>query len=205
MRREMVVVIVFAMAIITVASTVASAEAKAEVRESGASGTCGLQPTSDEDCGRHDFGSCGNACCGVYVAFSADSLVVARALSRELARRGPDGAFTPARTWGSYFGLDAGGCRDLRASTETRDRFLCQASHQTTGPYHFLDTVNMKVGPTTPKGTTVVQFFSLSQVAGALGDAGQNFKNVMLLVRALEAQGIAAQVGEAYVGCPQKA
>lgn len=196
---------IVAVLLITVASSSRPAEAKAPPRENGSGGTCGLEPTSDPDCARHDFGSCGNACCGVNVAFSAESLAVGHAISHELARRGADLGFTPAKTWGPWFSLDAGGCRDMRSASETRDQFLCQASHQTSGSFHFRDTINVKVGPTTPKGLTVVQFFSISNIPGALGDAGQNYKNIMLLVRALEATGIGVNAIDAFIGCPAKA
>lgn len=180
----------------------ASLPSEALVSERSSSGTCGLAPTSDPDCARRDLGSCGNACCGVSVVFVSDSAdAVVQAISRELARRGSDGAFTPAKTWGTFFALDAGGCRSLSA-TETRDRFLCQATHTTDGHYHFQDTINIKVGAAGAKGTPV-SFFSISNVAGALGDAGQNYKNIMLIVRALEAQGLrAVRPGQAWIGCP---
>lgn len=190
--------------LLTAASSSAPTEASLQSERGAPPGTCGMQPTSDPDCARPDFGSCGNACCGVRIAFSAPSLQVAQALSRELYMHGSDAGFTPAKTWGPWFSLDAGGCRDMRSASETPDQFLCQASHQTSGPFHFVDTVNIKVGPTTSKGLTVVHFFSISNVAGALGDAGQNYKNIMLLARALEPQGIAASAKEAYIGCVAK-
>lgn len=183
------------------ALTTASRPSEALVSDRASPGTCGLAPTSDPDCARRDLGSCGNACCGVSVVFVSDSAeAVVQALSRELARRGSDGAFTPATTWGSFFNLDQGGCRSLSA-TETRDRFLCQATHTTDGPYRFKDTINIKVGAAGPKGTPV-NFFSISNVAGALGDAGQNYKNIQLLVRALEAQGLRTlRPGQPWIGC----
>jgi len=176
-------------------------EAQALLASGAAAGTCGLEPTTDPDCARHDMGSCGTACCGLRVSFQSTSTQLGQAISAQLARHGPDGAFTPAKTWGPWFKLDAGGCRDFTASTETTDQYLCQAAHATSGSFHFRDTVNIKIGATSPKGTTVVQFFSLSEIAGALGDAGQNFKNHMMIVRALEADGIVASGIHAFLGC----
>lgn len=193
---------VVGMTLLMGALVMASSPSEAIVTDDASSGTCGLAPTSDPDCARHDLGSCGNACCGITVVFVSDNAdAVAQAISRELARRGSDGAFIPATTWGSFFALDQGGCRSL-SSSETHDRFLCQAAHTTTGHYHFKDTINIKVGASGPKGTPV-NFFSISNIAGALGDAGQNYKNIQLIVRALEAQGLrAVRPGQPWIGCP---
>jgi len=164
------------------------------------SGTCGLDHTEDPDCAKHDFGSCGNACCAVRVTFNAPGSEVASALSVEIAKGGRDKAFTPARTWGDFFSLDAGGCRDLRAASETDDQFLCQAMHRTAGHYKFQDTINILVAATGAKGTPV-SFFSISNIAGALGDAGQNYKNIQLLLEALAARGLATTSMHVTLGC----
>lgn len=167
-------------------------------------GTCGLKPTSDPACAPADFGSCGNACCSVEADVQADAPALAKALSKILESRGPDGAFTPAKTWGTFFTLDAGGCRDLSASSETTDQLLCQAGHTTSGEYHFVDTVNVRVGQS-EGGRTRVQVFSVSNVAGALGDNGQNHKNVAMLLGALEAAGIAVGDQRRTFGCGRAA
>jgi hypothetical protein len=186
------------------AASTSPSEKKAQLHERAAPGTCGLAPTTDPDCSRHDMGSCGNACCGVEVEFAATASRLTELISRELARHGSDGSFKPAQTWGSFFALDGGGCRDLRSSTETANQLLCQATHTTSGQYRFEDTVNIKMLPSVDQARTSVRFFSISNIAGALGDAGQNFKNIMLIVRGIEAEGASALRIRTWVGCRSK-
>lgn len=182
-------------------STLSSPTSAAAVEASGsAAGTCGLKPTSDPDCSRKDLGSCGNACCAMRITFATDADMVGQKITAELAKGGPDSGYEPATTWGDFFQLNKGGCRDLRQATETTDQFLCQAIHKTVGAYHFKDTVNVKVGAT-KSGRTPVDFFSISNIAGALGDAGQNAKNILMLLNALRDAGLEHEVPQVTHGC----
>ena len=130
-------------------------------------GTCGLGTSTDPDCQHVDMGSCGNACCKMsgFGAGTADDVV--GAIQTALAKGGPDGAFTAAKTWGDFFNL-TDGCRKLNPA-ETTNTYLCQATHMTSGPYHFNDTINILVGPTSASkyNTASVELFSVSQIAGA--------------------------------------
>ncbi len=60
-------------------------------------------------------------------------------------------------------------------------QFIGQAWHTTSGAARYNDTVDVNVA-SLPSGA-LVKFFSLSLVGGALGDAGQNYKNIVALAR----------------------
>ena len=82
-------------------------------------GTCGLGSTKDPDCSHADSGTCGNACCkmrGLPVGTPDD---VVETIKTALAKGGPDGAFTPAKTWGDFFNL-TDGCRKLDPAESDR-------------------------------------------------------------------------------------
>lgn len=167
-------------------------------------GTCGLGNTKDPDCAYGDMGSCGNACCSVKVRFASSAEAVTRDLMQFFVEGGADGAFKAATTWGDFFNI-TDGCRKLNPE-ETTNTYLCQATHTTTGSYHFNDTVNVLVGPTSTAESgavsTVVTLFSVSQVAGALGDAGQNFKNLAMVYEALTTEGEEMSPLVSVFGCP---
>jgi len=166
-------------------------------------GTCGLDSTQDPDCQRGDAGSCGGACCKVEVSFAATAKQLAASMQSTFAAGGADGAFKPATTWGDFFNL-TDGCRQLDPA-ETTDTYLCQAVHTTSGGsggYHFNDTINALIGPSEgAAAATVVTFFSISQIAGALGDAGQNWKNIALVRSAIAHP--EATKPKALLGCPK--
>mmetsp|Transcript_23620 Transcript_23620/g.74223 ORF Transcript_23620/g.74223 Transcript_23620/m.74223 type:complete len:107 (+) Transcript_23620:450-770(+) len=61
--------------------------------------------------------------------------------------------------------------------------FIGQAIHTTTGDAHFKDTIDFIIRPH-PSGATVMAF-SISQIAGAYCDEGQNYSNLQMLFDSL--------------------
>ena len=73
------------------------------------------------------------------------------------------------------------GFADLRPFNVSRD-FIGQAYHMTSGEAHYNDSIN--VNTVAAEGGSVVEFTSISLIGGALGDAGQNYKNIAMLAKA---------------------
>ena len=53
----------------------------------------------------------------------------------------------------------------------------------TSGPAHYNDTIDMTVRSS--GDGVIVKLFSLSLIGGALGDAGQNYKNIVQITEAV--------------------
>ena len=64
-------------------------------------------------------------------------------------------------------------------------RFTTSATHRTSG-LGYADALRFSVGVGSDDSSSIVRLFSLSLINGALGDAGQNFKNLASIVRELE-------------------
>mmetsp|Transcript_1126 Transcript_1126/g.3368 ORF Transcript_1126/g.3368 Transcript_1126/m.3368 type:complete len:184 (-) Transcript_1126:43-594(-) len=142
----------------------------------GTCGTCGQCPDA-ADCDHVDFAGCGNACCRLSYASSLSSAAAAAALNDTILAGGPDGAYTAQPLYEGVTGF-----ADLRPFNVSRD-FIGQAYHMTSGDAHFNDTINMN---TVASGSgSVVEFTSISLIGGALGDAGQNYKNIANLAKAV--------------------
>jgi hypothetical protein len=62
--------------------------------------------------------------------------------------------------------------------------YLGQVHHMTDGPRHYNDTINFNVIANPAGVGSLIHAFSLSLVGGALGDAGQNYKNIMMPLKA---------------------
>ena len=75
----------------------------------------------------------------------------------------------------------------------------------TSGPKHYNDTINMNVRATADGGGAHVTFFSLSLIGGALGDAGQNYKNIVQLFDATFGNEYTAPLVHADGSCPDPA
>ena len=88
-------------------------------------------------------------------------------------KSGPDGLYTCQPTAGGNLGFD-----DLSSIDAVDADYIGQAWHQTiNGMYN--DTINFAIEPS--GDGTVITAFSISQIAGALGDAGQNYLNLIQL------------------------
>ncbi len=132
------------------------------------------------DCDRKDCGTCGNACCKLELEFPQLTPVqLVAKLNSTLAQGGPDGRYTLKETAESPFGFG-----DLRPYHSDDVSFIGQAFHVTAkGTY--IDTVNLLIGPEKVKPTRL-RAFSISQIGGAYCDEGQNYKNIVALVKSLE-------------------
>ena len=130
------------------------------------------------DCDRPDFGTCGNACCKLLLQFpNTSSLALMTALNTSLAGGGPDGRFKLMPTDENPYGF-----ADLRPYHPDQVSFLGQASHLTE-KHTYTDTINLLLLKEAPSAT--LKAFSTSQIGGAYGDAGQNYKNIAVLLKAL--------------------
>jgi len=144
----------------------------------------------DAPCERVDFGTCGNACCGVDFRVPKGTSATADAFKRALSNGGPDGRYTLPPLNGGRPGFT-----DLRKFPVDAD-FIGQVVH-TTAKRNFHDTINIRIAPDGSKGS-LVRAFSISDIGGALGDNGQNFANVD---RIAEAVGASADGWQIAVGC----
>ena len=170
---------------------------------------CSLLACDPPDCDRADHGTCGNACCKLSIHLNkVVTTTIAAALNTSLSEGGPDGRFRLMPTHANPHGF-----ADLRPYHISRSggrevHFLGQAWHETE-KHTYNDTVNLLV-MSLGKGT-ILEAFSISQVGGAYGDDGQNFKNIAVLVKGLKKLGygeaeLSAIVSEAeHEGCPPPA
>jgi len=145
-------------------------------------------------CDRVDMGTCGNACCTLdfVVALSPEDVV--KSLSTQFASGGPDGRYTFQEV------AEAPGTpqfADLRKYNISA-WFIGQAWH-TTKVAHYNDTNNWTVSPGPTDNTAVVRGFSTSQIGGALGDSGQNYKNLKQIAEAAFPTGY---IEHTVSGCP---
>jgi len=147
----------------------------------GVVGSCGGdQPSKVADCQNVDFGSCGGACCKLDFRVSGSTDAVMDALNKTLSNGGPDGAYELQMTAEGTLGF---GDLTQFGSPQGTD-WIGQAFHTTSGPAHYVDTLNFNIKSERDGAASLVRAFSLSQIGGALGDNGQNYKNVMTLMKA---------------------
>ena len=133
----------------------------------------------DALCNHPDSGSCGNACCKVSFVLVESTVSVMNKLNQTITAGGPDGLYIPKMT--AEGTLTFG---DLRQYPGHPD-FIGQAWHTTkNGLYN--DTINLTLSPTDSTGeSTRVLAFSTSQIAGAYGDDGQNYFNIVQLMQSI--------------------
>jgi len=130
-------------------------------------------------CDHPDLGSCGNACCSLTITVNESSEVVMNKVNATISSGGPDGLYTAQITADGSLGFS-----DLRSYPIDFD-FVGQAWHKTlNGVYD--DTVNFNLKSVSDGEKTEIRAHSISQIAGALGDAGQNHWNIMQLVNGIE-------------------
>lgn len=134
------------------------------------SGSCGVTPVPE--C-MNDMGSCGNACCAAEFRTDKTPSEVFALMTRYLESGGSDGLFGYKTGGTSGLGISGG------ADQGTWDSIF-QGTH-TTIKMRYVDTLNFAVR-TKPEGRgSVVRAFSISDIAGALGDEGQNRRTVSLV------------------------
>merc|ERR1712087_940284 len=102
-------------------------------------------------------------------------------LNNTLSAGGPDGFYTLEKTAEGALGFASlvqfGSPKDVD--------YIGQVFHETSGK-HYIDTVNfnikhLKLLENVP--LTKVRAFSTSQIGGALGDNGQNYKNIIMAMK----------------------
>mmetsp|Transcript_59054 Transcript_59054/g.141043 ORF Transcript_59054/g.141043 Transcript_59054/m.141043 type:complete len:182 (+) Transcript_59054:64-609(+) len=137
-----------------------------------ANGTCGMNKVAD--C-INDMGSCGNACCTLEFESSLSPEDTFTAIKEYLSGSGSDGLFKL---------VDA---KDLR-SFHIPDgyEFILQGTH-TTYKARYVDTLDFNIR--TSDSGSLVRAFSISDVAGALGDAGQNHRTLSIVGSDLQFSG----------------
>eukprot|EP00928_Gymnodinium_smaydae_P048770 TRINITY_DN32646_c0_g1_i1.p1 TRINITY_DN32646_c0_g1~~TRINITY_DN32646_c0_g1_i1.p1 ORF type:complete len:205 (+),score=46.99 TRINITY_DN32646_c0_g1_i1:60-674(+) len=164
------------------------ADAKVVLSDAKEVGTCGNDsPSKVKDCQNKDMGSCGNACCKLEFVVPDDPMAAMKLLNDTMANGGPDGGFALQMTAEGTLGFG-----DLRPfKIPSGEEFIGQAHHTTSGPKHYVDTINFNIRPRQcDKGKecsasgSIVKAFSISLIAGALGDNGQNYKNIMMVMKA---------------------
>mmetsp|Transcript_9420 Transcript_9420/g.13052 ORF Transcript_9420/g.13052 Transcript_9420/m.13052 type:complete len:194 (-) Transcript_9420:120-701(-) len=154
-------------------------------------GTCGVC-SSDEDCQNLDYGSCGNACCKLDVNIALSYEEVVETLNSSLTAGGPDGQFSA-----SVLAEGVSGFADLRPYNHSV--FIGQFIHETAGSAHYNDSISLTVG-TNDDGSSALHLFSYSLIGGAYGDAGQNYKNLKLVLGALDSDH--AEITHSDTSCP---
>jgi hypothetical protein len=125
-------------------------------------------------CDKPDSGSCGNACCSLTISIPMTTTEVMNSLNATITAGGPDGLYTPMMT--AEGTLTFGDLKQFGAPVD----FIGQAEHQTING-QYTDTVNFTLEPSADGKSTTVNAFSISQIAGAFGDDGQNHWNIAQL------------------------
>jgi hypothetical protein len=179
-----------------------SADAKAELVK----GTCGQNP-KPADCENVDYGSCGNACCSILVKQAYEPAEVMNKINATLQNGGPDGYYTLQETAEHTLGfanLSAYISKFPSPFDSSKDGvFVGQVHHMTSGPAHYNDTINFAFydsHPASGDAGTYIRATSVSLIGGALGDDGQGYKNIkMILDGALDKYTI---VGHFFGSCP---
>lgn len=164
-------------------------------------GSCGAAKDV-EDCQNVDFGTCGGACCRVQATVQGSVEDVAKALNTSLMNGGPDGGYTLQPLWGNGF---AGGAGTGFESLGGADGYLGQV-HHITSIARYNDTINFHLTSSADNKTATITAFSLSLIGGALGDAGQNFKNIIMALNGANFGNGAwdGKVVNMDASCPQK-
>jgi hypothetical protein len=117
-----------------------------------------------------DAASCGNACCSAQFTVEKKPQEVSDSVHSYLKSGGVDGLF------GLVGGADGIGYQGWYS--------IIQGTH-TTFVAKYNDTLNFAIRPL-PEGGSTVRVFSISTIAGALADEGQNHRTVTLLGSALD-------------------
>lgn len=121
----------------------------------------------------NDMGSCGNACCAVEFETDKAPAEVFATMTKYLESGGSDGLFGYKTGGASGLGISGG------AGEGTWDSIF-QGTH-TTFKMRYVDTLNFAVRTKQHGEGSVVRAFSISDIAGALGDEGQNRRTVSLV------------------------
>jgi len=152
---------------LTVALLLVSLKAALAKKAESPVGSCGVTPNAD--C-VNDMGSCGNACCSAEFKTSMGVGEAFEALQSYLEDGGADGLF-------AYVGGSGG--LNIPASQGSIWDSIFQGTH-TTIKARYVDTLDFAIRSAKDGGSTV-RAFSISNIAGALGDEGQNRRTISLM------------------------
>ena len=154
--------------------------------DAGSSSCGGAEPSTVPGCDRVDLGACGNACCLVDLPIPAhgDANRTEHAyllVKQFLLAGGPDGSYEYVHS------ADKAGHNPSDNLTEYPIpwNYIFQARHTTAGGYVDTINLNLREDPYPPIGgpsNAVLRIFSVSNIHGALGDNGQNYKNIQYLI-----------------------
>jgi len=171
------------------------AEAAVRSTRGADSSTCGLdKEVVKSDCGRVDMGSCGNACCVLDIQLGISPDAAYEALADFLQSGGDSGAYRLVPGEMPYDEHPADNLTSLDIPGGWK--FIVQGKHTTSGR-HYVDTLNFAIRRTSD-GASIMRAFSISDLHGALGDAGQNYKTLAYL---LEAIGADPETADMLYGC----
>mmetsp|Transcript_44966 Transcript_44966/g.103982 ORF Transcript_44966/g.103982 Transcript_44966/m.103982 type:complete len:447 (-) Transcript_44966:62-1402(-) len=160
--------------------------------------TCGLEAdVTKEDCDRADTGSCGNGCCALEVDLQMDPDAVYRAVSRFLKSGGDGRSYTLVPGEMPFDEHPPDNLTSLNISGGWK--FIFQGKHTTSGR-HYVDTLNFNIRSSKTNRSTL-RAFSISDLHGALGDAGQNYKTLAYMFQAL---GYELAQSDILYGCGKK-
>jgi hypothetical protein len=142
----------------------------------GNNSTCGSGKPTIPDCDHPDFGSCGNACCGLDVNLNLPAADVYESVKAFLVKGGSDGSFEYVT------GPDSAGHNpgDDLQQYGFAWQFIFQGHHKTTSGY--VDPLDFNIKNGSNSESCILRLFSISGIHGALGDAGQNFKSLAFLL-----------------------
>ena len=147
--------------------------------------TCGMKANQQPiDCDKWDQGSCGNACCVLDVHVDGGVDDAYDALAAYLESGGGDGLYAKAPNSDSvgHVSEDDQGDYPFQFSPALPWRYTTSGFHATSGGY--VDQLKFSVGVTSG-GNAKVRMSSISGINGALGDMGQNYKNLAFLAAGL--------------------
>merc|ERR1711862_523054 len=101
------------------------------------------------------------------------------ALNSTLSDGGPDGYYELQMTDEGTLGFG-----DLKQfGSPMGADWIGQVSHTTSGPKHYADTINFNIKKVSDD-VSLVRAHSTSGVGGAFGDNGQNYKNIVMAMKA---------------------
>ncbi|RNA10892.1 glycosyl hydrolase [Brachionus plicatilis] len=128
------------------------------------------------DCDRLDCGTCGNACCSLEFLLQPDPNTLNIMISSLLHNGGPDDHYKFVTS------------SDLRPYNISCN-FILQGIH-TTLVKKYNDTLNFAIFPETSQKyfQSRMRAFSISQIGGAYCDEGQNYKNLIYLIKNLNVE-----------------
>merc|ERR1719203_1734857 len=129
------------------------------------------------------MGSCGNACCSVEVTV-ADTMpeTLYEKILRFLQAGGDGNSYAYVNGTMPFGEHPADDLRSLHFDY----KFIVQGTHTTSGR-GYVDTLNFNIR-SEDNASSVLRAFSISNIAGALGDSGQNYKSLNYLIQ--EAVGV---------------